>query len=865
MPVVNRLRVLGEVEVIAPDGTELEAVVRQPKRLVLFLYLLLSDRRFHRRDSLLALFWPDHDDQHARAALRRSLHFLRIHLGTAAIDTRGDDVGVAPNAAWCDARAFDEAVRAGRYEDALTLYRGDLLEGVHISSAPDVGHWLDETRARQRRDAVRAALKLADAGEKAGDADVAVRWSNRAAELGDDEESMTAHLQRLGRLHRGTEAQATYRRYAERLATTLELEPSAALRALADRVATTRDDKRAASTLRADVIAVFPFSVRGLPELEYLREGMVDLLSAKLDAAGSVRTVDPYALLRQVRQTGAPDDAAGARAVAAAFEAGSFVLGSLVAEGNRVHATAILYETAGPAEVRAHVESPRDAGPYGFVDALTVQMLTHGAGRRPVAVPTLTAAMTQSLPALKQYLVGEERFRLSRYDESREAFAQAIALDPSFALAHYRLASAAAACGAAEDAIAASREAVLNRERLGTHDRLLLDAQAAWIAGDAETAEVLWERVIGEWPDDLEAWFLLGNVQFDFNPMRGRSSTEARAAFVRTLELDRNHVASLRHLARIEAMEGRIDEVARLAERIEALSPGSDQALAVRGMVVFSRPDRPAQLAWLGTLAGRRLPTLARVVADIALYAGDVASRDWVAREIPRLAPAGTLGVLEQVVLAYVAAAHGDPATIDAAFGRATAQSPGQSLLHRAFLAMLPVRARDREMVARARQALEAWTPGARAAQPNIILGLLDAAQPLLRSYVLGLAAAWLGDEKQANIQAEACRTMPEPHLAPRLAAQLGAGIRGRLAFVQGRPEETLRHLDGLGWPGWPELSIWSPFHGHAAERLLRAQALAALGRREEAAAWALGLGQRSPYDLAFHGEAERLGLIPLT
>ncbi len=860
-----RLRALGEVEVLGVDETELEAVVRQPKRLALFLYLLLSDRRFHRRDSLLAMFWPEHDDEHARAALRRSLHFLRAHLGPRAIETRGDEVGVSSDAAWCDAAAFGEALRAGRYEDALTLYRGDLLEGVHIASAPDVGRWLDETRARQRGEAVRAARALADAAEQAGDTDAAMRWSTRAAELADDEDGIATHVQRLGRLHRGAEAQAAYRRYADRLAATLDLEPSPALRALADRVASAHPGQPPASALRADVIAVFPFTVRGLPELEYLGEGMVDLLSAKLDAAGSLRTVDPYALLRHVHQAGAPDDAAAARAVATAFEAGAFVLGSLVASGDRVHATAILYETAGPAEVRAQVEAPRDTGPYGFVDALTVQILTGGQRHTNARVSTLTAAMTQSLPALKHYLVGEERFRLSRYDQARQCFAEAIALDPAFALAHYRHTAAAAACGAAEDAVAASREAARHRERLSAHDRLLLDAQSAWIAGEAETAEVLWQRVIGEWPDDLESWFLLGNLQFDFNPMRGRSSTESRAAFVRALELDPHHVAALMHLARIDAMEGRVDDLARLAERIEVLSPGSDQALAVRGMVVFARggADRSTQLAWLTTLAGRRLSTLARVFADIAQYASDVPARDWLARELPRLAPAGTLGVLEQILLAYVVAARGDPDTVDAALARATAQSPGQSLLHRAFLAMLPVRARDRDVVGRLREALETWTPAPPSPQPNVILGLLEAAQPLLRAYVLGLAAAWLDDEPAAISYAEACCAMPSPHLAPRLPAQLSAGIRARLALVQRRPDETLRQLDGLGWPGWPELALWSPFHGHAAERLLRAEALAALGRRAEATAWALGLGQRSPFDLAFRGEAERLGLIP--
>jgi len=857
---VIRLRVLGEVEVFGPDGTELEAVVRQPKRLALFLYLLLSERRFHRRDSLLALFWPEHDGEHARAALRRSLHFLRVHLGPNAIQTRGDEVGVAPDAAWCDAVVFAEALRVGKNEDALMLYRGDLLEGLHISSAPDVGRWLDEFRTRQRREAVRAALALADQAEKSGATGPAVSWGARAVELADDEESIAAHLQRLGRLHRGAEAHDAYRRFAERLAATLELEPSPALRALAERIATAHHDRTPTAALRADVIAVFPFAVRGLPELEYLREGMVDLLSAKLDTAGSVRTVDPYALLRHVHQAGTPDAADAARAIAAVFEAGGFVLGSLVAEGDRVHATAILYETAGSGQVRAEVEAAREAGPYGFVDALTLQMLTRG---RSAPITTLTNAMTRSLPALKQYLVGEERFRHGRYDDARAAFAEAIALDPDFALAHYRHTAAAAACGAAEDAIAASHEAARHRERLGAHDRLLLDAQAAWIAGEAETAEVLWQRVIGEWPDDLESWFLLGNVQFDFNPMRGRSSTEARAAFARALELDRDHVSSLTHLARIEAMEGRVDDVARIAERVEALSPGSDQALSVRGMVVFAGPDRSTQLAWLAKLAGRRLPTLARVLVDIAQYAGDVTARDWLAREVLRLAPPGTLGALEQVVLAYVAAAHGDPDLTEATFARATGHSPGQSLLHRGFLAMLPMRARDRDAVARVRETLEAWTPGPPSPQPNMMLDLLERAQPQLRAYVLGLAAAWLGDEPAALAYAEACRTMAPPHLAPRLPAQFGAGIRGRLALVQKRPEETLRQLEGIGWPGWPELAFWSPFHGHAAERLLRAEALAALGRRAEAAAWAGGLGQRSPYDLAFRGEAERLGLIP--
>jgi hypothetical protein len=290
--------------VLGVDETELEAVVRQPKRLALFLYLLLSDRRFHRRDSLLALFWPDHDDEHARAAQRRSLHFLSAHLGPRAIETRGDEVGVSADAAWCDAAAFGEALRAGRHEDALALYRGDLLEGLHIASAPDVGRWLDDARARQRQEAVRAASPSPTRPNRL-DANAAARWSARAAELADDE-GMTATFSGSGMIAgRGASGLPALR---DRLAATLDLEPSPALRACRSRCARASQPTARERPARGRHRGL-PFTVRGLPELEYLREGMVDLLSAS-SCRGLSAHGGPYALLRHIHQAGAPEDAA---------------------------------------------------------------------------------------------------------------------------------------------------------------------------------------------------------------------------------------------------------------------------------------------------------------------------------------------------------------------------------------------------------------------------------------------------------------------------------------------------------------------------------------------------------------------------
>ena len=84
-PVVE-FRILGTLKLIGGGGHELHSVLAQPKRVALLAYLAAaSPRRFHRRDSLVALFWPDLDQEHARAALRQSLHILRRSLGEGAL------------------------------------------------------------------------------------------------------------------------------------------------------------------------------------------------------------------------------------------------------------------------------------------------------------------------------------------------------------------------------------------------------------------------------------------------------------------------------------------------------------------------------------------------------------------------------------------------------------------------------------------------------------------------------------------------------------------------------------------------------------------------------------------------------------
>src|SRR2546430_16180258 len=119
--------------------TTLFRSLTRPRRLALLAYLAAATpRRLHRRDSLLPLFWPELDQEHARAALRQALHVVRDALGTDVIATRGDEeVGLDLELVSCDVVAFDRAVTAGQSREALELYRGNLLEGFFIPDAGD--------------------------------------------------------------------------------------------------------------------------------------------------------------------------------------------------------------------------------------------------------------------------------------------------------------------------------------------------------------------------------------------------------------------------------------------------------------------------------------------------------------------------------------------------------------------------------------------------------------------------------------------------------------------------------------------------------------------------------------------------------
>jgi DNA-binding SARP family transcriptional activator len=228
------LRVLGALEVRATGPKEGQAMPTQPKRLALLLYLALAEPfGLQARDRLLALLWPEADDSSSRHSLRNALHALRQSLGDEAIVTRGESyVGLDAGAIRCDALELRANLAAGRLEEAVSLWSGELAPGFHVSGAPEFEHWLDEQRAQMRR-AVRAAA-WTRAREMGGAGRAEVDAVRRAVRLDPgDEPGVRSLMHSLVAAGDGAGALRAYQELTDHLARELDAKPSAETRALA--------------------------------------------------------------------------------------------------------------------------------------------------------------------------------------------------------------------------------------------------------------------------------------------------------------------------------------------------------------------------------------------------------------------------------------------------------------------------------------------------------------------------------------------------------------------------------------------------------------------------------------------------------
>jgi DNA-binding SARP family transcriptional activator/tetratricopeptide (TPR) repeat protein len=612
-------------------------------------------------------------------------------------------------------------------------------------------------------------------------------------------------------------------------------------------------------------LAVLPFTVRGAAAYQYLGEGMVTLLTAKLDGAGVLRPVDGRAVLSAAKHTpGALEDPARAARIADRLGAGLYVLGDIVEGGGRLRLTVSAYRTGHPETIaEARVEgNPADL--FTLVDSLAGALLAGLGSGHDARLTRLAASTTGSLEALKAYLEGQKLFREGRFLAAEEAFGRAAA-DTSFALASYWLSVSGWWADQSDVILPAADRAVRQGGKLAERDRLLLQAWDTLLHGDAGESERLYRAVLGVEPENVHAVTQLGEVLFHYSPRRGGSPAAARPAFERVVQLEPGDPGALLHLARIAAMENRLADVRRLLDDLIRSDSSGEYALEARTLRAFASHDSREEAGVLLLLSrasdGR--------IWNEALYAWMSARNRDGARRIIRLltdpSRAPEVRGFGHIALAYMNLADGKVDAARSELDQAARFDSVAALEHRALILAMPFLPADSVELERVRDRLRRWN----ALAPirigaSHVGGVHDDAHPVLRAYLLGQVSVRLGDLSETRHQAEELGRMPGPTDLREYAREAAASLRAQALLAQGHDREgaamlrqSLRAETRISRMGA------SPFYSRGLERFLLAGALVRLGESTEAARWYDSFTCQPLFDQVYLAPAERASAAP--
>lgn len=181
-----------------PPRIEIEqepAAIDTRKALALFVYLAVT-RRPHTRDALAGLLWPDYDQAHARATLRRTLSPLHRLLGEGYLSIEREMLALQHDAAlWTDVDAFEDALARcqahGHDENAVCeeclpllaqaadLSADSFLAGFALRDSPAFDDWQWAQGERLRRSLAGALERLALGYSASGAFDAALLTARR--------------------------------------------------------------------------------------------------------------------------------------------------------------------------------------------------------------------------------------------------------------------------------------------------------------------------------------------------------------------------------------------------------------------------------------------------------------------------------------------------------------------------------------------------------------------------------------------------------------------------------------------------------------------------------------------------------------
>jgi DNA-binding SARP family transcriptional activator/TolB-like protein len=329
-----------------------------------------------------------------------------------------------------------------------------------------------------------------------------------------------------------------------------------------------RPIEKRASPPEGSAVLVVPFEISsGTSDVGYLREGLVDLVSAGLSTARAVRTIDARTALATFSSSNVAtvDDAlSAARTLGAEF----VVHGAVVVSQDRLHLTAVVRDTGGHDVVPLAFDAPPDSLPI-LVDALVSHVLATVTSEPARNRPHLARYPTE---AVRAFVMGQSAYRKGRWTDAISSYRLALQHDSTFGLAALGLLSSALWTGDNDDRDLGQSLAWQARKDLAPAEQAYIEALVGPTYPIRPTMQVrlaAWERAASLAGDRADVWFALGDEYFHNGALLGIDEPMARAskAFERALAIVPGYSAPLVHLIQIRALENDTAGIRSLLDR----------------------------------------------------------------------------------------------------------------------------------------------------------------------------------------------------------------------------------------------------------------------------------------------------------
>ncbi len=202
-----RIHLFGAPRVVLGDRA---VAIPRRKALALLAYLAASPQPYS-RDALATLFWPEHDQESARAHLRRTLSEVKNAAGSIF---EADRMQIVPNKSlWLDTAIFEDRLSAAQHHDhpagqpcptcqpalaeAVALYTGDFMAGFTLPDSPDFDMWQSFKAESLRRSLAEALQLLIEWHTAQGEYEAAIGYGRRWVALDTLHEPAHGQLMRL--------------------------------------------------------------------------------------------------------------------------------------------------------------------------------------------------------------------------------------------------------------------------------------------------------------------------------------------------------------------------------------------------------------------------------------------------------------------------------------------------------------------------------------------------------------------------------------------------------------------------------------------------------------------------------------------